>query len=289
MSTSSPANTRTLRLHGLRNIDEAAVRIFLKLAHQQTRSVWELSDAPEVDLLLVAAAQAQEVQAIMQTAKVVSWVVAREQQAPADGRHTLSRPLQLEAFYDLLRQCEPCASPSAAAAAGAKAMPAPTQAPAPQLAQNTKYRLKRWPTAQCLGDSKHDARLASFLSARFLNLAELVQLSHVEADVCAAFVSRMQAQALLELRQEAPATVVADMQVTTLLAGAASTASSHPTRSTQPGPQASVRLVERPTHLPLPARTAGTALSTLPGLIGRLRERLGMKQRPSTARVSLAR
>ncbi len=288
MSIPSPAKTRTLRLHGLRNIDEAAVRIFLKLAHQQTHWVWELSDAPEVDLLLVAA-HAQEVQPLIQTARVVSWVVAREQQAPADGRHTLSRPLQLEAFYDLLRQCEPCASPSAAAAAGAKPASAPTQAPAPQLAQNTKYRLKRWPTAQCLGSSKHDARLASFLSARFLNLAELVQLSHVEADACATFVSRMQRQSLLELRQEAPQAVVTDMQVTTLVSGAPSAAGPDLPTSAKPAPQTTVRSVERPTHLPLPARTAGTATSTLPGLIGRLRERLGMQQRPSTARVSLAR
>jgi hypothetical protein len=275
MNTSLLNKSRTLRLHGLRAIDEAAVRIFLKLAQQQTRQVWALSEAQEVDLLLLAP-DVPGASELAQAAPAVAWVVSREQQPPVDGRPVLNRPLQLEAFYDLLRQLDPCTAAKTAAAAQVQQASPPVPAKPAEPEVHAKYRLKRWPAAQYLVENKHYARLASFLSARFLNLSELVQLSHIEPSVCAAFVTQMHERGLLELWQDSPNPSTTEAQpaasITTLL----------PNRALAPSPRVGVRPVERP------VRTTGTVSSNLPGLIGRLRERLGMHQRSGVG-VSLAR
>jgi hypothetical protein len=80
----------------------------------------------------------------------VVWVLAPGQEAPQDGHPVLTRPLQLEAFYEVLQVLG-----AARPAAPILAEPAPSQT-------LTRYRLQRWPSSQLLSQHPQGARLASF-------------------------------------------------------------------------------------------------------------------------------
>lgn len=266
---------RTLRLHGLRTIDESAVRIFLKFAAQQTHQHWELAETGPVDLLLISP-QTADAQHQLAQAQTAAWVVPKEQEAPQDGRATLNRPLQLDAFFDLLRAlgqqhgASPAPAPAAEPApAAAVACNTATQAAEPH--QPPRYRLRRWPSTALLNGHREYTRLAGFLSARFLSLTELSHLSHTDAAICSAFIDLMRRQDLLEERDTAPTPANAPA----------------PLR-----PTGAVPLQDRAATPPAPASTGlaaaevrrpGHAAELLPGFIGRLRERLGIRSHPAPA------
>ncbi len=192
MSTQLPYRPPTLRLQGLRALDENAVRLFLKLAQQRLRQTWiVLDDNSPVDADVVLASPGTHP---LRGQRVV-WVTAPGQPVPPDGHGTLQRPLQLEAFYELLQQLKP--QPPVACATPVPSLPAPPSSTA------TRYRLTRWPSSQMLLAHVQGARLASFLSARYLSTTELAQLSHVPTEACSRFIHAMRQHGWVET-QSAP-------------------------------------------------------------------------------------
>lgn len=229
--TPSPSSAPIrLRLQGLRSVDEAVVQIFLRLAAPHLNHTWLCSNTDPVEVSL----QSPDQPAPAPPTRVV-WVLPRQHTASPQEGWLLRQPLQYDTFLELLRSLEPQLRPRAPVPAP------PPPAPAPTLLRH--YRLKRWPAAQHLAQHRYYARLASFLSTRYLGLADLITLSNVDAAICTRFLAQMQAADLLDWR-EAPS---------------------------PPPALAPVAPVAVPPVAPPPA---------MPGLIGRLRERLGL-QRPT--------
>ncbi|WP_089416436.1 hypothetical protein [Vitreoscilla filiformis] len=228
----SPSSPLRLRLQGLRSVDEAVVQIFLRLAASHLRHTWQCSNTDPVDVSLQPPGET-----LPAPPTQVVWVLPRQQAAPAKGGLSLRQPLQYDAFLELLQALERQLRPSAPVE---PAPPPPPPAPVPTLRH---YRLKRWPAAQHLAQHRYYARLASFLSTRYLGLADLIRLSNVDAAICTRFLAQMQAAGLLDWR-EAPS----------------------------------------PPPAPTPTATAPAPLTpaapppAVPGLIGRLRERLGLQR-----------
>ncbi len=255
---------RTLHLRGLRRVDVAVVEIFLKLTQQQTRHSWRLVTdlGAGVDIVL-APPQCPDLTDLHTLSSVLVWVTPRGQAVPNDGRPHLQQPLQMEAFLELLTTVElqparlthAVQAPQPLSAAVAPASPAAQVAELKQgIDGAAKYRLKRWPCAQSLSGNRCYSRLASFLSARYLTLAELVMLSNVEWQHCAGFMNQMMGEGLLEARApQVGAQPSAAMQ------------------AAQPvsAPRARVVAGVRP-------QASTCADAPVPGLIGRLRERLGL-------------
>lgn len=200
------------------------MQIFLRLAAPHLQHTWLCSNTAPVDVSL----QPPDATSPAPPTQVV-WVLPRQQAAPAQGGLSLRQPLQYEAFLELLQTLERQLRPSAPV----EPAPPPPPAPVPTLRH---YRLKRWPAAQHLAQHRYYARLASFLSTRYLGLADLIRLSNVDAAICTRFLAQMQSAGLLDWRE----------------------ALSPPPA---PAPAAPVA--------PPPA---------VPGLIGRLRERLGLQR-----------
>lgn len=231
MSPAPPSSSPLrLRLQGLRSVDEAVVQIFLRLAAPHLRHSWQCSNTDPVDVSLQPPGET-----LPAPPTQVVWVLPRQQAALPKGGLSLRQPLQYEAFLELLQSLEQQLRPSAPA----EPTP-PPPAPAPTLKH---YRLKRWPAAQHLAQHRYYARLASFLSTRYLGLADLIRLSNVDAAICTRFLVQMQAAGLLDWREA-------------------------PSPPPEPAPTATAPAPLTPVAPP-PA---------VPGLIGRLRERLGLQR-----------
>jgi hypothetical protein len=114
------------------------------------------------------------------------------------------------------------------------------------------FRLRRWPAAQTLSQPGF-ARLASLLSTRTLTLQQLVILGRVEAAVCWQFLQEMRQLGLLETRD--PSDTGASTSVAMM------TATRPPIRAGGSTPRA----------------MSGSAPPVSFGLLGRLRERLGLR------------
>lgn len=260
-----------IRLQGLRSVDEAVVQIFLRMAASHLRHTWELVPSGPVDVLLIPPDETTQTTTPARATSIV-WVLSRQHPPPQDRRLFLRQPLQYDAFLDLLQSIEqhllqrtlpparPVAPPPPVAAPISTMPPPPRPSPPAPLPQpmsegagsSRHYRLKRWPAAQHLAQHRYYARLASFLSTRYLRLVDLITLSNVDAAVCTQFLQQMQAAGLLDCRDNRPLT---------------------PSRPTLSDPPVA------PVRSPPPASPPPTT-GALPGLIGRLRERLGLQQRP---------
>lgn len=82
-----------------------------------------------------------------------------------------------------------------------------------------RFRLRRWPPANLLQQSRYGIRLASFMSARLLSLDELLHLSNVERAECERLVCTLMEHALLQL--EHMGTIPSDVAPTSVASGAA--------------------------------------------------------------------
>jgi hypothetical protein len=120
------------------------------------------------------------------------------------------------------------------------------------------YRLRRWPSARVLVQPGF-ARLASLLSTRTLNLQQLVLLGRVDVEVGLNFLQDMRQLGLLDVRSESgtPSTVGASLAGNRL--------------DMIPLPRPPVRAGANT------PRAAGSAPAVSFGLLGRLRERLGLR------------
>ncbi len=283
-------SVRLLACDGLRSLDVSTLRLFLGLADGRTSQRWAIGDAARADLLLLPWGEPEPASVGPEVA-VVRVVEAGVPEAKGMARH-LNRPLQFEAVLALLQEAElgllaprrdfedtwveaaPSALAAPAVAAPAPATPAPrlvaarpatptptpapapAPAPVPALEPGARYRLKRWPSAASLVAHRYLPRLASCLSARALTLEELTQLAHVSRLECRAFLHDMAAQGILRIEAARP------LPAAVHLSGAAV-----PLRVVG-GPRPTGRSPQRQDMAPQTA--------PLLGLVGRLRQRLGL-------------
>ncbi len=261
MNAISTPIARYLHAKGLRHLDSAVIRVFLQLLDKNPRTAvrWVLSDDVEAELVLQptsCAAQANTNERTNEnaTTKTLAWVLAKGELPPIDGSLYLPHPLQFEDFVALLQKCTlsllspvaPCKpspqpappkSPAVAPVSGGVAQAWHEIAAASNLTGAHRWRLKRWPPASLLCEQPQFRRLASFLAARHLSVADLVRQSNADWLICMEFVHLMDQHGLLELQ-------IGDAQA----------------------PQAE----------PQDRANKPTEMRTIPNLIERLRLRLGM-------------
>ncbi len=262
---SATAGAKALRLMcgDLEAADARRVGAFLAIGSARLRHAWNLVNDGPANVLLSALDCPPTIPGLLDEPVVHIQVCA-----PAAGRPppegALGSPLQFDDFIDALVQAEvrigaalrrpaapsTAAPPPAAPPPAAPDSPAVAAAPAPTQAQwdGLRFRLRRWPSAKLLAQSRYGVRLASFMSARLLTLDELMRLSNVERAECERMVGALMDHTLLHLeRPQAAAT-----------AGVALP----PPRRTPPAEPA-----------PAPAAPRPTARS---GLLAALRRRLGL-------------
>ena len=106
---------------------------------------------------------------------------------PSGAASVLHKPLQYEALIDALVAVEQRVAPRPAAVASRV------------LAAGCCFRLRQWPPADLLRGDHERVRLATFLSARSLDIDQLARLSNVGLETCLDFVTRMARQDLLSI------------------------------------------------------------------------------------------
>jgi len=71
----------------------------------------------------------------------------------------------------------------------------------------TRFRLRRWPPIEMLQRDRHCQRLATFLSARHLEVHELTRLSNVDEERCMEFLGALARAGLLDTTSSTPQAV----------------------------------------------------------------------------------
>jgi len=200
------AGTRPLRLMlggDLAPTDAARATAFVSLGSQRLRHDWALATDGEpgrVDAVLSGLDDPPTIPCALDQPVVHLRMGSRSAEAP-DG--TLRSPLQFDELIEALAGAE-AALGGVTPAREAASPPAAAGAPAAPLQSwdGVRFRLHRWPPAALLQGSRYGVRLASFMSARFVTLVELEQLSNVGHAECAGVVRSFMDQSLLHVRRD---------------------------------------------------------------------------------------
>ena len=129
--------------------------------------------------------------------------------APA-APNTLQRPIRADRLQDWLKTTEhdlletrPATvlvedtAPQATAPAEPPAVAAPPPSP-------VRFKLRRWPPAALLRGDPNRIRMATLLSRRALNAAELATISQQPINECQAFLMTLQTTGLVDVQNEVP-------------------------------------------------------------------------------------
>lgn len=203
---SAAAGARALRLMcgELDAADARRVGAFVAIGSTRLRHAWSLvSDGP-ANVLLSALDCPPTIPGLLDEPVVHIHVCTTDAgRTPPEG--ALGSPLQFDDFIEALVRAE------ARLGGGKQQPPMPPAAPAPAALQPTapapaqwdglRFRLRRWPPAKLLAQSRYGVRLASFMSARLLTLDELMRLSNVERAECERMVGALMDQTLLHLER----------------------------------------------------------------------------------------
>lgn len=214
---SATAKARALRLMcgDLDAADARRVGAFVAIGSTRLRHAWSLvSDGP-ANVLLSALDCPPTIPGLLDEPVVHIHVCATAAGGKAP-EGTLGSPLQFDDFIEALVRAEarfvggkqPPAVPPAALAPAVSAPVPPTTPTPPTQWDGLRFRLRRWPPAKLLAQSRYGVRLASFMSARLLTLDELMRLSNVERGECERMVGALMDQTLLHLERP-PAAVTA--------------------------------------------------------------------------------
>lgn len=223
--------------------------LFRLYAHGDTFN-WTFVTAPPYDALLADGTTDEGASPeVDRMARAVLRLTRANPEAPPN---TLPRPIRADHLLNWLKAVErEWQNPSAPAPASAKpAAPAPAApvsavksapaSPAPSASADTvakprskptssappspvRYKLRRWPPAAMLRNDPHRIRMATLLSRRALNAAELADISGQPVGECQAFLQLLHSTGLV-LPHPDPATA------------AASAPANEPTRAAAPAP-----------------------------------------------------
>jgi len=175
---------------------------FLRIGSDRLRHRWLVTDNSDAKLYVFGGESAPTMPASLDQAPALIRVVDGGTEVEA-GEQVLVRPIQFEAFVEAMVRAEaawsgpPALQPPPAPEPGV--VPAPDAVSADAAVQHgAAVRLRRWPRADMLGQSRYGVRMASFLSARHLSVADLAELSNVEPAECARFVALLAEAGLLK-------------------------------------------------------------------------------------------
>lgn len=167
-------------LRGLRNVDNATIRVFLRLLNPsgKIRYTWDSklcdgeSSHPPDAVILPYPLEGSPAPPPVQTPVIV--LIHPGSPLPTWPHHALTRPLQLEDFTEVLLDIESLI---------ARAPHKPLLEEYPSLDfQDARLRFKvtTWPSSAVLTQHPHFSRLTAFLRSRFLGIDELIKLSRSE-------------------------------------------------------------------------------------------------------------
>ncbi len=207
----SDPQPRRILLAGLSETDARRLEVFLVVRSDRLRHEWQIVTEGPVDVYLHGADEAPTSPGSLDRTPHQVRVIDDAQRADPDDLHVLCRPLQYEAFINVLAAAEqqmqrhasaaalaPAFKPRALAARfAAPADAAVALAPSAMPLETTRFRLRRWPGASLLDAIHQGMRLASFITVRHLTLDELSQLSGVDRDGCRTFLTAMMQADLL--------------------------------------------------------------------------------------------
>ncbi len=179
---------------------------FLRIGSERLRHRWQLTESDGARLYVFGGDFAPTAPAALDFTPTLVRVVDAHASVEPD-QQVLVRPIQFEAFVEAMVRAEarwpvagdaaPPARPRAEAVPG----PAPNAEAALALARaldaGAPVRLRRWPRAHLLNQSRYGLRMASFLTARHLSVTELAELSHVDRQECEQFITLLADAGLL--------------------------------------------------------------------------------------------
>jgi hypothetical protein len=218
------SNRRELKLHmqSLTDTDIAKVAAFLRVGGERLQCDWKIVPDGELHVLMLGNAEASTVPGMLDSPLATLRVVdAGSHHSDVPG--ILKRPLQYEAVLDALTEVERkfIGKPVVALSRAVPLALVPSRVPAATgvLARGACFRLRRWPPTEMLRGDRNRQRLASFLSARHLELDELARLSNVDRPQCEEFLTALDAAGMLNVKAmavTAPAVQVASTAAASL-------------------------------------------------------------------------
>lgn len=198
----------TLRL-GAYNLPAAEVvlvqTLFRLYAHGSSFR-WTFVTAPPYDALLVDGTTDEG--ASPQIDSMARAVLRLTRMNSGRAPNTLERPIRADRLQEWLNSLEhelletrPTARP--AEQAGASALPAYAEPAAPDIViQPVRFKLRRWPPAALLRSDPNRIRMATLLSRRALNAAELATISQQAVQDCQEFLNILQTTGLVDVLRE---------------------------------------------------------------------------------------
>lgn len=165
---------------------------------------WTFVSAPPYDAILVDGTQGPVTPEVARMAKSVLRLTRMHDPVEPD---TLQRPIRadklqawLNSIHNGFQDTRPVTQWS-----GVPTEPA-LSAPAPVVETPTisplRFKLRRWPPAALLRSDPNRIRMATILSRRALNAAELSTISGQAVNECQAFLQTLQTTGLVEVQQE---------------------------------------------------------------------------------------
>ena len=168
---------------------------------------WTFVTAPPYDALLVDGTTEEGMSpAVDNMAKAVLRLTRMHAgQAP----NTLERPIRADRLQEWLKATEHdlLQTRPATLLDDEPTQPNPVEAaaPAPAVPVNpVRFKLRRWPPAALLRGDPNRIRMATLLSRRALNAAELSTISQQPVQECQAFLTTLQTTGLVDMQKEAP-------------------------------------------------------------------------------------
>ncbi|MEO6280574.1 MAG: hypothetical protein ABIP59_22505 [Roseateles sp.] len=192
---------RRILLAGLSEADMRRVEVFLAVNSDRLRQDWRIVAEGPVDVYLHDADELPTIPGSQERAPHQVRVMD-ERHAEPGSQSILLRPLQYEAFVDILAAVEqqfPAVAPPQAPTTRTTAplLAATRAAPALTAREAMCFRLRRWPGAGVLDAIHQGLRLASFITVRYLTVDELSSLSGVDRAGCSTFLNTMMEHDLL--------------------------------------------------------------------------------------------
>ncbi len=169
---------------------------------------WTFVTAPPYDALLADGTTDEG--ASPEVDRMAKAVLRLTRMHAGQAPNTLERPIRADRLQDWLKatehellQTRP-AEPGDDVPTRPLTQP-PASAPAPAVPlQPVRFKLRRWPPAALLRADPNRIRMATLLSRRALNAAELATISQQPVHECQAFLTTLQTTGLVDLHQDPP-------------------------------------------------------------------------------------